>query len=70
MVSSVSFGLGCFHFFVSLVPRSFQWLLNAIGYVSDRQLGIEELRRVQQSNGIRGSIPILLFQNSNISLFE
>jgi len=52
-VSGFGFGLGCFHFFVSLVPASFQWLLSIIGFVADRARGLEELRLAEQANGSR-----------------
>ena len=52
-VSGFGFGLGCFHFFVSLVPASFQWLLSIIGFEADRARGLEELRLAEQANGSR-----------------
>jgi len=36
-------GYGCFHFFWSLVPKSFQWIIKILGFTGDRDAGIHEL---------------------------
>lgn len=36
-------GYGCFHFFCSLVPSSFQWIIKILGFTGDREAGIREL---------------------------
>ena len=37
------FGLGAFHFFISLVPRAFSWILSGLGFTGDRENGLLEL---------------------------
>lgn len=36
-------GYGAFRFFLSLVPKSFQWILKILGFKGDREAGIQEL---------------------------
>lgn len=39
----IAFGLGVYHFAISLIPHSFIWMVEAIGFKADRELGLKEL---------------------------
>jgi hypothetical protein len=40
----IMFGLGFFHFVVSLIPSHFQWFLTWLGFTSDRAASYDQLR--------------------------
>lgn len=61
--SSLFFGEGLFYFFVSLVPNQFLWIVEAIGFKSNRELGIEKLKKCweEEKGYMRSASGILLF---------
>ena len=53
-------GYGAFHFFVSLVPRSFQWIIKILGFKGQREEGISELYQCMNKGVRRASIAGLI----------
>jgi hypothetical protein len=58
--SMLMFTLGAFYFFVSLVPSSFQWVVEAIGFRGSRALGVELLRLVSVADCPASPVALLL----------
>jgi tetratricopeptide (TPR) repeat protein len=46
--SLIRLGVGAFHFFVSLIPSSFLWIVELIGFRGDRELALSELEKVRR----------------------
>lgn len=52
---ALEFGVGAFQFIISLVPKSFQTIIEAIGFKADRLAGIEHLKKAQTLKGLNGN---------------
>lgn len=52
--SVLYFGLGTFYFFLLLVPSSFVWLVEILGFKAKRQLGLKLLTKCYEIQGVRG----------------
>ena len=52
ILSRLEFGIGLYHFFVSLVPPGLLVIVEAIGFQANRQLGISELKSAVSRKGI------------------
>eukprot|EP01083_Nonionella_stella_P174755 606677_1 len=63
-------GVGVFHFAVSLIPPSFAWLAEVIGFESDRELGIAELEKAQNMAGPLSPLALLMLLTVQVSFFE
>jgi hypothetical protein len=51
----IDFGMGIYHFALSVVPRHFQWLVEGVGFKGDRALAMREIEFVMNSpDGVRG----------------
>ncbi|KYQ90267.1 hypothetical protein DLAC_08870 [Tieghemostelium lacteum] len=61
IVSCANYGVGIFHFLVSVVPPQYMWLVEGIGFKGNRMEGLNEIKLGASSNGIRSIL-------SNISL--
>ena len=48
----MEFGIGLYHFFVSLVPPGLLMIVEAIGFQANRQNGIKYLKSAVQREGI------------------
>lgn len=59
-ISSLQFGMGLFYFFVSLVPPKFLWIVEAIGFESNRPEGIRLLEECYQGKGCSSPAALLL----------
>eukprot|EP01135_Chromosphaera_perkinsii_P006966 Nk52_evm4s639 gene=Nk52_evmTU4s639 len=51
ILADTYFGVGAFHFFVSLVPPSFRSVVELIGFEGDPKLGVEELKKCVSLGG-------------------
>lgn len=63
---SLLFGLGFFYFIVSMVPGALLRVLEAIGFVADRDKGVDYLMRVHRYGGVRGTHSHLFEEHLNI----
>eukprot|EP00897_Mesotaenium_endlicherianum_P002003 jgi/Mesen1/1830/ME000142S00997 len=50
-MADVLFGVGGFHFFVSMVPSSFTWIVESLGFRGDREAGRRELQLAAGASG-------------------
>ncbi|KAK5575436.1 hypothetical protein RB653_006569 [Dictyostelium firmibasis] len=54
LVSLANYGVGIFHFLVSVVPPQYMWLIEGIGFKGNRMEGLKEIKASSDShNGIR-----------------
>lgn len=53
LLSNINFGVGLFHFMVSVVPKQFLWLVEGIGFKADRKLALNELTIASNFVGTR-----------------
>lgn len=60
VVNNIKFGCGTFYTYLALVPAGLMKLLNAIGFISDKELGEQYLTEVFQSNTIRSPLAALV----------
>eukprot|EP01090_Pellita_catalonica_P010492 TRINITY_DN21935_c0_g1_i1.p1 TRINITY_DN21935_c0_g1~~TRINITY_DN21935_c0_g1_i1.p1 ORF type:complete len:501 (+),score=82.68 TRINITY_DN21935_c0_g1_i1:115-1503(+) len=59
---SVQFGVGLFHFIISIIPRQFLWIAEAIGFKSDRRKAFDELKSSSENSvGVRSLLARVLF---------
>jgi hypothetical protein len=49
------FGVGMYHFMVSLVPPALQFLVSAVGFEGDRRKGMQEMQFALDSGGTRAA---------------
>ncbi|CAG8600160.1 9936_t:CDS:10 [Funneliformis caledonium] len=55
----LEFGIGVFYFLVSIVPGSFQSILKAIGFIAEREKGIQMLENCRLRDGVRAPFAAL-----------
>lgn len=60
VVMNIKFGCGTFYTYLALVPAGLMRLLNAIGFISDKELGEQYLTEVFQSETIRSPLAALV----------
>ena len=58
--STLQLGIGIFYFFISLIPKSFMWIIKAIGFKANRMKGIKFLHKNFLETGHRSPISGLL----------
>lgn len=68
--SILYFGTGAFYYFVSLVPSSFAWLVEALGFKANRQFGLGLLTKCYEMQGARAMIALVLVLWIQIFFFE
>lgn len=59
-VADVYFGVGGFHFFISMVPTGFKWIVESLGFRGDREAGRRELQECVEKGGHRAASALLL----------
>lgn len=60
VVMNIKFGCGTFYTYLALVPAGLMKLLNAIGFISDKELGEQYLTEVFKSDTIRSPLAALV----------
>eukprot|EP01087_Luapelamoeba_hula_P011163 TRINITY_DN3003_c1_g1_i1.p1 TRINITY_DN3003_c1_g1~~TRINITY_DN3003_c1_g1_i1.p1 ORF type:complete len:544 (+),score=105.50 TRINITY_DN3003_c1_g1_i1:60-1634(+) len=70
LTGSYDFGVGLFHFMISVVPREFLWLVEAIGFKGNRQLALNEIRAASEAQGIRQLEAKLMMVALKVFFFE
>ncbi|ELR21780.1 tetratricopeptide repeat domain containing protein [Acanthamoeba castellanii str. Neff] len=70
LACSLNVGIGFFHFFISVVPRQFLWLVEAIGFKADRDLALKELQLASESEGFQSSLAFFLLVTIRTFFFE
>jgi hypothetical protein len=65
----IDFGFGVFHFAISLVPRTVQWLVSLLGFEGQRPLSLTLLRRAADSQCLkrtRDTCQLLTWPNTSL----
>ena len=70
MDSELLLGLGFFNFFISLIPSRFIWILESMGFPTDRQLGIRCFHTCAELRMPASTAARLLLLWANIFFFE
>jgi tetratricopeptide (TPR) repeat protein len=68
--SELFFGAGFFYFFLSLVPPKFMWVVEAIGFESDRERGLRYFNMCNEEAGVRAPMALLMLLWVRIFFFE
>eukprot|EP00271_Cylindrocystis_brebissonii_P021682 TRINITY_DN789_c0_g1_i1.p1 TRINITY_DN789_c0_g1~~TRINITY_DN789_c0_g1_i1.p1 ORF type:complete len:657 (+),score=97.80 TRINITY_DN789_c0_g1_i1:1080-3050(+) len=60
VMADILYGVGGFHFFVSMVPASFKWVVESLGFRGEREVGRRELQKCMEGGGQRAPSALLL----------
>eukprot|EP00271_Cylindrocystis_brebissonii_P021683 TRINITY_DN789_c0_g2_i1.p1 TRINITY_DN789_c0_g2~~TRINITY_DN789_c0_g2_i1.p1 ORF type:complete len:667 (+),score=137.12 TRINITY_DN789_c0_g2_i1:944-2944(+) len=60
IAGDISYGVGGFHFFVSMVPGGLKYIVESLGFRGDRELGRRELQESLAAGGQRVASALLL----------
>ncbi|EGG14918.1 hypothetical protein DFA_10791 [Cavenderia fasciculata] len=70
ILSCAYYGVGFFHFLVSVVPPQYIWLVEGIGFKGNRMEGLKEIQLSSDSNGIRSNMAKIAIILLNVFFFE
>lgn len=70
LACSINVGVGFFHFFISIVPRQFLWIVEAIGFKADRNLALRELYQASISEGYQSTLAFFFLVVIRTFFFE
>eukprot|EP01132_Coremiostelium_polycephalum_P002247 gene2247-2770_t len=70
IMSCVNYGVGLFHFLVSVVPPQYIWLVEGIGFKANRMEGIKEIKLSADSKGIRSIMSKVALVLLHVFFFE
>ncbi|EGC33092.1 hypothetical protein DICPUDRAFT_81103 [Dictyostelium purpureum] len=71
LVSLAYYGVGIFHFLVSVVPPQYMWLIEGIGFKGNRMEGLKEIKQSSESpNGIRSNMSKVTLVLLHVFFFE
>ncbi|KAF2075204.1 hypothetical protein CYY_003509 [Polysphondylium violaceum] len=70
IMSLAYYGVGIFHFLVSVVPPQYMMLVEGIGFKGNRMEGLKELKVSSDSNGIRSVMSKIVIVLLDVFFFE
>jgi len=70
IMSLAYYGVGVFHFLVSVVPPQYMLLVEGIGFKGNRMEGLKELKVSSESNGIRSVMSKIVIVLLDVFFFE